>query len=128
MLILSRFQKHRRRAPPLKKTFDILANLPISRSGDRAPRFAIQTAAVLVRQGQRRCEGLAVNISRSGVLVRLSALDGARLAIGDEVELTIAPDRRLLTEPLTCRAKLTRIVAAGDTAEPATDFGFKFLD
>lgn len=109
--------------------FDLLGKLPISRSGDRAPRCATNVAvkAVLADSGDTPLRLRAVNISRSGILLRHNAPQPQSWKIGSQLELVIDSDPRYFTVQIECRATIARIIPELIECQQSTLFGLQFI-
>jgi len=107
--------------------FDTLGRLPISRSGDRAPRCPIAVwVALRTGEHEKSARGQAVNISRSGLLVRYWGMVPTAWQVGDELLLEIEPDSRFFAEQLNCRATIARLLVDVDAPEHRMMIGFRF--
>jgi hypothetical protein len=86
-------------------------NLPISRSGDRAPRCIYnQDIEVLSLEGRSLCVCQSVNLSRSGILLQSPRLGRfPALAVGTEVLVRLAVDHEHVVEPFEVVAKIIRL-------------------
>jgi hypothetical protein len=92
------------------KLADQLSKLPISRSGDRAPRFQVNGHATLTMQeSSLRLEGEMQNISRTGILMIFSGHVQRPLEPGETVQLMLEPIPKLFEVPIICRATVARM-------------------
>lgn len=107
--------------------FDKLHKLPISRSGDRAPRIAVKLRVHIGVTGRINfIEAVTVNISRTGILLAVSKVDLRYLEIGKEVQLDIDLDREIFSEQIATPAKVVRHVEPTDRSTAHTWVGMKF--
>ena len=108
--------------------FDLLAKLPVSRSGDRALRCSTNVGATIVLDGShdRPLEVLAKNLSRTGILLRYVGVLPAVWAIGASVELVIEPDPRYFKQQVTCRGTIRRLMPEQRSTEPAVLIACQF--
>ena len=90
-----------------------LRHLPLSRSGDRAPRFKIAVSVSLqVDHATLNCR--SINLSRTGILLELSASAmSSRLQASKVVNLTISPDGYYIRSALTISGTVIRVDSAG---------------
>ena len=97
-------------------------HLPLSRSGDRAPRAKVRTP-VIVKDAREReiCRGQTVNLSRTGMLLEVAGK--TVLKSKQIVQLTITPDGVYLFEVVQISAAIVRIV----NAEGAAFIGAAFV-
>jgi hypothetical protein len=92
------------------KLADQLSKLPISRSGDRAPRFQVNGHATLtLQESSLRLEGEIQNISRTGLLMIFAGHVQRPLESGETVQLMMNPIPKLFETPIFCRATVARM-------------------
>ena len=109
------------------KIFDQLGKLPISRSGDRAPRMATAVWVTMIQpDGGKSLRAQAMNISRSGVLVRFWGMVPTIWQVGDRVALSIETDNRWFEGPVSCDAIIARLLPDMEAPEHRMLIGFKF--
>ena len=108
--------------------FDLLAKLPVSRSGDRALRCSTNVGATIALAGShdRPFEVHAKNISRTGILLRYVGVLPAVWAIGASVELVIEPDPRYFKQQVTCCGTIRRLMPEQRSPEPAVLIACQF--
>jgi len=109
------------------KIFDQLGKLPISRSGDRAPRMPTAVWVTMMQpDGGKSLRAQAINISRSGILVRFWGIVPTIWQVGDSVKLSIEADNRWFGGPVSCEAVIARLLPDMDAPEHRMLIGFKF--
>lgn len=93
----------------MERLFDKLARLPLSRSGDRAPRFPFKARVEVCRlNANHGSHFMGVNISRTGILVHCESELLERWPAGSIVTIVVEPDNRYFVEPVRCKAEIKR--------------------
>jgi hypothetical protein len=92
-----------------------LRNLPLSRAGDRAPRFPCSIAVeASPSAGRMGIACRAVNISRSGILLEVVESGWPGWGLGSQLVLKLAVDGQYVLETLTIRSEVARVVNGPD--------------
>jgi len=87
-----------------------LKNLSISRSGDRAPRYNVETGVTAETIDKNvRIECFSINISRSGILLVYQGHFWPKWQEGDEINVAVDADGRYVKEKFSCKGKIIRI-------------------
>ena len=107
--------------------FDKLHKLPISRSGDRAPRLVVKLR-VLIKIPSRSTplETYSVNISRSGILLRVQKMDARLLEIGQKATLDVDTEREVFSAQILTSAVVARHVESKESSKDEIWVAFKF--
>lgn len=94
-----------------KDVFDKLHRLPLSRSGDRAPRVPLKVRVSLeLPELIHHLEVPSINISRSGILLAVQPSDAKKMTSGMIVNITIDLSLEYFSEQISTPATVVRLV------------------
>lgn len=111
------------------KIWDALKGLPTSRSGDRPPRMLAKVRVVMeVKGSAQKFECESVNVSRSGILVKLSRQQPFLGTMGSQVMLHIDADQRYIAKKFSVAGEIVRSFTQKEGEEDFFLVGIKFLD
>ena len=109
--------------------FDKLHKLPVSRSGDRAPRVMVKLRVQVQLKGQfTNLEAWSLNISRSGIPLCIAKTSISKFTMGQQVLLDIDLDREVFSAQIVSPAIVVRHVTPNDGSLGDMWIGLKFLE